>query len=305
MSGVAMTEVFVLKTTDRPGGIPLVFEAVGPDISGKAVVLKANYNSADPFPASTHPDTLYTLAREIMNRNPESLTLLERSGMGSTRQVLGRCRVYEGLGPFSVDIIVLDELPASGWGHIPGEGTHWRTGFFLPERLLSSGAVVQTCCLKTHRFGGHFTLSLKNSVGLVAKTIPGSPYDYMSELHSSPYQRQMIAEINRAYPVDAVIMDAMEGFVSGGPEDGERIAPGLLLGSRDRVAIDAAGIALLRSYGSTPEVMNGRIASLDQIARAAELGVGSADPREIELIPLNDESRHDADRIAKILLEQG
>jgi uncharacterized protein (DUF362 family) len=300
-----MAEVFVLKTTDRSGGIPLVFEAVGPDISGKAVVLKANYNSADPFPASTYPDTLHTLAREIVNRNPESLTLLERSGMGSTRRVLERCRVYEGLGPLGVDIVVLDELPASGWGHIPRDGTHWKTGFFLPERLLSSGAVVQTCCLKTHRFGGHFTLSLKNSVGLVAKTIPGSPYDYMGELHSSPYQRQMIAEINRAYPVDAVIMDALEGFVSGGPEDGERIAPGLLLGSRDRVAMDTASVSLRGSYGSTPEVMNGRISSLDQIARAAELGVGSADPGEIHLIPLSKESRYDADRIAKILVEEG
>jgi uncharacterized protein (DUF362 family) len=300
-----MPEVFVLKTTDRPGGIPRVFEAVGPEVSGKAVVLKANYNSADPFPASTHPDTLHTLAREIMNRNPESLTLLERSGMGSTRRVLERCRVYDGLAPLGVEIVVLDELPASGWAHIPHEGTHWKTGFSLPGRLLSAGAVIQTCCLKTHRFGGHFTLSLKNSVGLVAKTIPGSLYNYMNELHSSPFQRQMIAEINRAYPVDAVIMDALEGFVSGGPEDGERIAPGLLLGSRDRVSLDAAGVALLRSYGSTPEVMNGRISSLDQIARAAELGVGSADPREIHLVPLSKESRQDADRIAKILTEEG
>jgi uncharacterized protein (DUF362 family) len=198
MSGVGMAEVFVLKTTDRTGGIPLVFESVGPDISGKAVVLKANYNSADPYPASTHPDTLQTLANEIINRNPESLSLLERSGMGSTRRVLERCRVYENLAPLRVDIVVLDELPSSGWSHITREGTHWRTGFFLPEQLLSSGAVVQTCCLKTHRFGGHFTLSLKNSVGLVAKTLPGNDYDYMRELHSSPFQRQMIAEINRA-----------------------------------------------------------------------------------------------------------
>ncbi|NYT07802.1 MAG: DUF362 domain-containing protein [Methanomicrobiales archaeon] len=300
-----VTEVFVLATTNRAGGIPKVFEAVEPEIGGKAVALKANYNSADPYPASTHPDTLRALAGEIMDRDPASLSLLERSGMGSTRKVLGQCRVYEHLAPLGTDIIVLDDLPASGWRHIPRDGTHWKTGFFLPERLLSSGAVVQTCCLKTHRFGGHFTLSLKNSVGLVAKTVPGSAYDFMHELHSSPFQRQMIAEINRAYPVDLVIMDAMEGFVTGGPEDGERIAPGLLLGSRDRVAIDAAGIALLRSYGSTPEVMDGRIFSLDQIARAVELGVGCTDPREIDVIPLTGESRKDAETIARILQEEG
>jgi len=37
------------------------------------------------------------------------------------------------------------------------------------KTFLEAEKVVQTCCLKTHRFGGHFTLSLKNSVGLVAK----------------------------------------------------------------------------------------------------------------------------------------
>jgi len=300
-----MAEVFVIATNDRASGIPLVFEAVGPDISGKAVALKANYNSADPFPASTHPETLGALVDTIMDRDPASLALLERSGMGSTRQVLQRCRVYETLAPLAADVIVLDELPASGWIHIPRDGSHWKNGFFLPERLLSSGAVIQTAASRPTRFGGHFTLSLKNSVGLLAKTVPGSVYDFMHELHSSPFQRQMIAEINRAYPVDMVLMDAMEGFVAGGPEDGERISPGLLLGSRDRVAIDAAGIALLRSHGSTPEVMNGRIFSLDQIARAAELGVGCSDPRDIELIPLTGESRNDAERIAMILREEG
>jgi len=55
--------------------------------------------------------------------------------------------------------------------------------------------LVQTCCLKTHRFGGHFTLSLKNSVGLAAKRVPEDSYNYMSELHGSPHQRRMIAEI--------------------------------------------------------------------------------------------------------------
>ncbi len=299
-----MANVFVVKTTDRAAGIARVFESVGPDVSGKAVVLKANYNSADPFPATTHPETLQAVAGGIMDRNPESLTLLERSGMGSTRRVLQRCRVHEILTPLGADISILDDLPPTGWSHIPRGETHWRTGFFLPVQLLSSGSVIQTCCLKTHRFGGHFTLSLKNSVGLVAKTVPGNAYNYMHELHSSPFQRQMIAEINQAYQVDMVIMDAVEGFVTGGPEDGERISPGLLLGSRDRVAIDAAGIALLRSYGSTPDVMNGRIFSLDQIARAAELGVGCAGPQEINLIPLTTESRDDAEMIAAILQEE-
>ncbi len=55
-------EVFVLKTTDRATGIPALLKKIGlGDYSGKNVALKANYNSADPFPASTHLDTLRAL----------------------------------------------------------------------------------------------------------------------------------------------------------------------------------------------------------------------------------------------------
>ena len=81
----------------------------------------------------------------------------------------------------------------------------------------------------------------------------------MGELHGSRYQRQMIAEINRAYEPVFVIMDAIEGFSKGGPDTGTFISPGLLLAGSDRVALDAAGVALLRIYGATEAVSKGRI----------------------------------------------
>jgi uncharacterized protein (DUF362 family) len=35
------------------------------DYSGKYVALKANYNSADPFPASTHIDTISAIVENL------------------------------------------------------------------------------------------------------------------------------------------------------------------------------------------------------------------------------------------------
>ena len=55
------------------------------------------------------------------------------------------------------------------WELIKLQDSHWEQGFALPRVVRKAGGVVQTCCLKTHRYGGHFTLSLKNSVGLAAK----------------------------------------------------------------------------------------------------------------------------------------
>jgi hypothetical protein len=53
-------EVFILKTTNRAKGVPILLSKLGlNDFSGKQVALKANFNSADSFPASTHLETHY------------------------------------------------------------------------------------------------------------------------------------------------------------------------------------------------------------------------------------------------------
>jgi uncharacterized protein (DUF362 family) len=161
--------------------------------------------------------------------------------------------------------------------------------------------IIQTCCLKTHRFGGHFTLSLKNSVGLVAKKVPGGIYDYMWELHGSPFQRQMIAEINSHYKLDLVLMDGIKAFVTGGPDKGKVVMPGLLLASKDRVAIDAVGVAILKMYGAKGKVGEEDIFMQDQLKRATELGLGVKSIDEIKLLPLDSESKEDLERIEEFL----
>jgi len=145
-------------------------------------------------------------------------------------------------------------------------------------------------------------MSLKNSVGLIAKRIPKQLHDFMSELHDSSHQREMIAEINRFYEVDMVIMDAVSGFKNRGPDVGDLIEPNLLLASKDRVALDAVGVAILRSYGMTNDVMSGKIFEQDQIRRAAEIGVGVASAEKISLIPLNDEAKNPVESLKQKLL---
>ena len=144
--------------------------------------------------------------------------------------------------------------------------------------------------IKTHRYGGHFTFSLKNSVRLVAKWVPGESYNYMDELHSSSDQRRMIAEINTVYEPDLVVLDGVAAFVEGGPTQGKQVQVNLILAGTDRVAIDAVGVAVLRHYGTTPEVSQGAIFEQEQIARAVELGLGVGSPDQIELITADADS---------------
>jgi uncharacterized protein (DUF362 family) len=135
----------------------------------------------------------------------------------------------------------------------------------------------------------------------VAKRLPGESYNFMTELHGSTNQRRMIAEINAAYQPDLVVLDGVEAFVEGGPDQGKKINANVILAGTDRVAIDAVGVAILRYFGTTPAVSQGAIFEQEQIARAIELGVGVDSPIKIELISGDQASAAYAKQIREIL----
>jgi uncharacterized protein (DUF362 family) len=137
---------------------------------------------------------------------------------------------------------------------------------------------------------------------MVAKYVPGNSYNYMSELHSSPHQRLMIAEINKAYKPAIVLLDGFEALVNGGPEAGKLVKPKVMLAGTDRVAIDAVAIAILRSFGTTREVSRGSIWELEQIRRAADLGLGAINAEQIEIITPNTASQQFVNKIRKFLV---
>jgi uncharacterized protein (DUF362 family) len=227
----------------------------------------------------------------------------DRSGMGQTRAVMEQLGIFRMAEELGFNTVVFDELTADNWvlQHLPG--SHWQQGFALPRPVLEADGIIQTCCLKTHRYGGHFTLSLKNSVGLAAKRLPGEDYNFMNELHGSAHQRRMIAEINAVYQPDLVVLDGVEAFVDGGPAQGKKVNANVILAGTDRVAVDAVGVALLRYFGTTEVVSQGAIFEQEQITRAVELGIGVDSPAKIELVTGDPASTAYAKQIQEILYQ--
>jgi uncharacterized protein (DUF362 family) len=296
--------VAFVKTSDRAAGVRRALALLGVDPArGNRVLLKPNFNSADPAPGSTHDDVLRTLIQELWEMGARSITVADRSGMGDTRRVMEQKGILSMADELGFDTLVFDDLDDKGWVLMEPHDSYWERGFFIARSCLETDALIQTCCLKTHRFGGHFTLSLKNSVGMVAKFGPGDGYNYMSELHSSPHQRRMIADINAAYEPALVVLDGVEAFVNGGPDNGKLVQSEVVLAGTDRIAIDAVGVALLRHFGTTPEVSTGPIFELEQIARAVELGLGVNVPEKIQLITDDQPSAEYANIIRDLLLQ--
>ncbi|MFA4860349.1 DUF362 domain-containing protein [Methanoregula sp.] len=291
-------DIFIADAADRFGGVESVLG--GFDLSvlaGSSVAVKADYDSANPFPASTHLETLDAIFTALSDEKPESITLAERSSVGETREVLADLGVIALARDRGFPITLLDEMERFGWHEIQAPGLHWSRGFFLAAPISRSDHVIQICGLKTDRYGSHFALSLKNAVGCIARRVPNVNYDFMNELDNSPVKRSMIAEINQFFRTDLIVLDATEGFASGGPDKGKVIHPGVVLAGPDRVAIDAVGVALLRACGTVPDVADGRIFDQEQIARAAELGVGISSAKAIRLVPLDRKAEEIAAKI--------
>lgn len=290
------TKVSLVNTSHRESGIKKAVELLGINpVKGKHVLLKPNFNTADPFPGSTHNDTLTHLISHLKKMEAKSITIGERSGPPDTADVLKEKGIYGICEKLGAGLVNFEDLPSDKWVKVKPEQSHWINGFSVAQPILDSECTVTTCCLKTHGYGGVFTMSLKLSVGITHKK-------NMAELHSSfMSMRKMIAEINQAYQPSLIVLDGIEAFVDGGPAHGTKKRADVILAGTDRIAIDAVGVAVLKKLGSNRDIMKRKIFQQEQIERAVELGLGVSGPEEIEIITDDENSRRYAEKLTDIL----
>jgi uncharacterized protein (DUF362 family) len=289
------SRVALVRTGDRRAGVARAIELLGPEgIAGRQVVVKPNFNSADPAPGSTHPDVLSQVVLEMHERGARGVTVGESSGPGSTRRIMEDKGVFDLAEELRFDLVNYEEIGDSDWVHFQPPGSHWEEGFWLPRLVVDAEYNVSTACLKTHQYGGVFTMSLKLSVGLTPKPIRRG-------MHRSPDMRRMIAELNGGYRPDLILLDGVDAFTDGGPGTGELKSGNVVLAGDDRVAVDAVGLAVLKELGANAAIMDRPIWRQEQIARAVELGLGAAGPDRIEIVTGDAESRAYASALEAVL----
>jgi len=293
----ARTAVAVIRTDDRRQGVARAMALLQPDgIGGKHVVIKPNFNTADPSPAGTHNDTLSQLVLELQERDARAITLGESSGPPNTAGVMADKGIPDMAAEMGFDTVNYDEIPDADWTFIKPAGTHWPEGFHLPRHVVDAEYNVSTCCLKTHSYGGVFTMSMKLSVGLTPKPIRRG-------MHRSPDMRRMIAELNQGYRPRLIVMDGVETFVDGGPSEGELKVGNVMIAGTDRVAVDAVGVAVLKDLGANDDIMGRPIFAQEQIVRAVEVGIGVSSADEIELVSDDDAGRAYAKTLGGVLAQ--
>jgi uncharacterized protein (DUF362 family) len=288
-------KVALVKTDDRAKGIAAALKLISfPSPKGKKVLIKPNFNTADPTPGSTHNDTLRQLVQEMTSRGAARMTIGDSCGPGNTKEVMEKKGIPALAKELGVEILNFEDLPADGWAQFNPPGSHWKNGISVAKPVTEAEFLLWTCCLKTHQYGGVHSLSLKLAVGVTNKSI-------RMQMHQSPDIRRMIAEINHTFTPQLIVMDGMDIFVDGGPMVGKLVNAGVIIAGTDRIGIDAVGVAVLKNHGANNDIMSKKIFEQEQIARAVELGIGVKSPDQIEIVTADAASKEYAAKLKEIL----
>ncbi len=207
---------------------------------GDRVLVKPNFNSPDPAPAATDPEFLRAVVEILMDAGAR-VTIGECSGgfWRPTSNVLRKLGIIELARDLGVELVAFEDSK-QGWVRVKIGGDYLDT-VTVPRLAYEADKIVYLPCLKTHSHA-RFTGALKLAVGLMH---PGE----RRSLHASSLEPK-VAEINLCLQPNLIIMDGRKAFVTGGPDQGELVEPGLVMASGDPVALDVEAMKVLLSYGA-------------------------------------------------------
>jgi len=230
---------------------------------GEVVLLKPNFNTADPFPASTDFEFLKRVVELVYEADPKMVMIGDSSTMSlNTREVMEKLRIFD-LEKMERPprIYVFEERP---WVKKEIPNGKYLKRVYVTHYLDRADKLILLPCLKTH-FQAKFTGSLKLSMGFMR------PY-HRVHFHLRHLQEK-IAELNKIINPDLIIADVRKSFVTKGPNEGKLVEPNLILASTDRVAIDVEGIKIIQSFRGN-SLKNIDPWQLPQIKKAVEFGIG-------------------------------
>ena len=267
VSKIAVTDdlkASIFKAVDLIGGFAKVIE------KGDTVLLKPNYNSADPPPASSEPEFVRT-AIELLYEQGAGKVILGESSMQtlSTRHVMQETGTLARVKDTGAETVFFDEQK---WVKV-NVGGQYLSSVSLPERAMEADKVVYLCNLKTH-FRADFSLSLKLAFGFVKQS-------ERLAFHLR-HLKEKLVDVNLVVHPDLIIADGRKCFITGGPFRGEVREPNVILASGDRVALDVEAIKIIAGFEGSK--LKDNPWSYTQIRRAAELGLGVRNEQEYSVV---------------------
>jgi uncharacterized protein (DUF362 family) len=247
---------------------------------GQAVLVKPNLCCPRPHPATTSPEVLTAVLELVRARRPGRLIVGDQTFyVQSTAANLRRAGLEGAVRAHGAEFVAFDDLPRR---HIrPAAAPHWPDGYRVPALLAEVHHVVNLACVKTHVLA-RYTMAMKNVIGVIDADSRRYYHRIRSEQGYEAFA-VLMAEMALALRPSLHILDGTAAFVSGGPADGRVVHPRLVIASRDLLATDVTGLAVLRHHGTDPAIQDHSPWTQPKIRHGIALGLGAKGPEEMDV----------------------
>jgi uncharacterized protein (DUF362 family) len=246
--------VALVRANHRREGIREAFRLMGgithlsKGVKGE-IIIKPNFNTDDPFPRNTHPDTIRFISESLIESGfpPDHILVGESSGRNRglptrhTMENMGLNDIADVLG------IRLSYFEEEEWVTVkPPKSRHWPKGIKIPRRIYEAERVILAPVMDLHRGAITFTLGLKLGVGLLDSV--GREWLHNGPVYPEPDFIEKCVEINLAYSTDLVVMDGMMFRRERESKPNSIVKSGIIIVSNDRVATDAIAATIMKHY---------------------------------------------------------
>ena len=247
---------------------------------GQTVLVKPNICCPRPHPATTSPEVLSAVLELVRAQEPGRLVVGDQTFyVQNTVANMRRAGLEEAVRAHGAEFVAFDDLPRR---HLrPPAARHWPDGYRIPAMLDQVHHVVNLACVKTHVLA-RYTMAMKNAIGVIDADSRRYYHRIRSEQGYDAFAA-LIAEMSLAFRPSLNILDGTSAFVSGGPADGRVVHPRLVIASRDLLATDVTGLAVLRHHGTDASIQDQSPWSQPKIRNGVALGLGVKGPNELDL----------------------
>jgi len=240
---------------------------------GQTVVLKPNVFAPRPAPTTTDPRVVAAVGelvreaggRVIVAEGRSISTARYRKTANSTRACFEATGMLAAVEQAGFEIVYLEE---DEFVEVDLPGAQVLKKAHVPRTIMEADLFINLPVMKIHSLTT-VTLAIKNLHGII------SDYD---KLYQHCYRDLALArkltDLLRIRRIDLNVMDALVGLAADHAADGRPVEMGLILASRDAVALDAVAGA----------VMGLSLEDVDTTRLAGEAGLGEADLSRIEVV---------------------
>jgi uncharacterized protein (DUF362 family) len=275
-----MSKVSLTRKSTINEAIEVAIElAGGMEIPKNATILiKPNQNSNDPFPATSNPDTVASLVRYIKRFSPKRVIVADASNQYylptvSSMEATGLLQAARAEGAEVIGLEDGEFIPVR-----PEQASSWEEPFYVSKLFVDADYVISQPVVKTHSLA-IYTMALKNTIGVIN-------YDSRPLMHAAPGPTfwRMIAELNLVRQPDFILLDGWKAMVTGGPFSGGVKEPHIIIGTRDVLAADAVGLALLKHLGTENRIHTQSVWEQPVLKHGVELNLGAKSRDEIDIV---------------------